>query len=272
MKTVYLDSHNLEYWKKHSSPNVMALGFFDGVHRGHQKVIRTAGNIAKEKKLQLAVMSFFPHPKTILSKDREAFHYLMPISMKAAILESLGVDTFYVVECNKDFLSLHPKQFVSNYLLDLNVVHAVAGYDFSYGHKASGSIDRLKRDSFHRIETTKVDKVDYHGKKISSTWIRELVCSGEMELLSKILGRNYEMEVFWNGECFQASPYYMIPAEGIYKAVVELNGYRFVTKASISANQTSIYVNMNYSFSINEKINIVWLQQLSSVQKHRAFI
>nr|WP_156290621.1 adenylyltransferase/cytidyltransferase family protein [Oceanobacillus salinisoli] len=95
MKIVHLDSSNLEYWKNHSTPNVMALGFFDGVHNGHKNVIMTARDIANEKKLSLAVMGFFSHPKTILSKDNKEFDYLMPLSKKASILESLGVDTFY---------------------------------------------------------------------------------------------------------------------------------------------------------------------------------
>jgi len=184
MKTIHLNSSSLAYWRHHATPNVMALGFFDGVHQWHKKVIETAANIAEEKELSLAVMCFFPHPKTILSKDSSKFDYLMRLAKKAFILGSLAVDTF-TVECDKDFLSLLPEQFVSSYMLDLKVKHAVAGFDFSYGHRAAGNIDRLKKDSFNRIDVTKVDKVDYYGKKISSTWICKLIFHGDMEARSR---------------------------------------------------------------------------------------
>ena len=272
MKTIHLNSTNLGYWKNHSTPNVMALGFFDGIHNGHKKVIMTAGDVAKEKNLSLAVMSFFPHPKTILSKGNTEFDYLMPLSKKASILESLGVDTFYVVKFDKDFLSLLPEQFISSYLLDMSVIHAVAGFDFSYGHRGAGNIDRLKSDSSDRIDVTKVDKVDFNGKKISSTWIRELIFKGEMEQLSNVLGRYYETEVYWNGQCFQLTPYYILPDQGMYKVAITINGRLRETKVVIPANRNGIYLteNLKYRFHPNEKLDIIWSHQMSVAKEIQA--
>lgn len=228
MKTIYIDSQNLAFWQTKSIPNVMALGFFDGIHLGHKKVIETARTIAQEKNITLTVMTFFPHPKTVLTKNVETFDYLMPLSKKLSILQSLGVDTCYIVEFDKKFCSLSPKQFVSNYLIDMNVLHAVAGFDFTYGHKGAGNIDRLKTDAFNKIAVTKVEKLDYFGTKVSSTWIRELLLQGEIQLLSHILGRFYETEVYWNGEYFQLLPYYTLPAEGVYRIAIQ--GKKFVMK------------------------------------------
>ncbi|WP_087972240.1 FAD synthetase family protein [Oceanobacillus rekensis] len=269
MKTIHLNSTNREYWKNYSTPNVMALGFFDGIHNGHKKVIKTAGGVAKRKNLSLAVMSFFPHPKTILSKDNTEFDYIMPLSKKASILESLGVDKFYVVKFDKDFLSLLPEQFISSYLLDMSVIHAVAGFDFSYGHRGAGNIDRLKRDSSHRINVTKVDKVDFYGKKISSTWIRELIFKGEMEQLSNVLGRYYETGVYWDGQCFRLTPYYILPDQGMYKVVITINGRLFETEVIIPANRNGIYLteNLKYRFLPNEKADIIWLHQIPVAQE-----
>lgn len=269
METIHLNSGNLQYWRNHSTPNVMALGFFDGIHNGHKKVIRTAGEVAKEKNISLTVMSFFPHPKTVLSKDDKEFNYLMPLSKKASVLESLGVDIFYVVKFDKDFLSLPPEQFVSSYLLDMDVVHAVAGFDFSYGHRGSGNIDRLKRDSSDQIDVTKVDKVDFYGKKISSTWMRELIFKGEMEQLSNVLGRFYETEVYWDGECFKLLPYYMLPAPGVYKVAITIKGRRQETEVVIPVNQNSVYLTENlkqHRFLPNEKSDIIWLHPIPVAQ------
>ena len=68
----------------------------------------------------------------------------MPLSEKEKMLEQLGVDTFYIVQFDKEFASLSPEQFVSQYLVNLGVVHAVAGFDFSYGSRGLGNMDRLK--------------------------------------------------------------------------------------------------------------------------------
>lgn len=267
MKTIHLNASNLTYWTNQSTPNVMALGFFDGVHHGHKKVIQTAANIANEKNVALTVMSFFPHPKTVLSKTGEQpFHYLMPLSKKASILESLGVDTFYVVTFDKDFLSLLPEQFVSKYLLDMNVVHVVAGFDFSYGYRRTGHIDRLRRDAKNKIDVTKVDKVDFGGKKISSTWIRELISHGKMDKLSKILGRYYETEVQWNGKYLQLSPYYMLPASGYYKVILsKKNKLQEETEVFIPESDNGIYLlkNTKHQFFFKEKCKITWIRQMS---------
>jgi len=133
----------------------MALGFFDGFHLGHCEVIKTAFQKAKEKEVSLAVMSFFPHPKTVLSNGNKQICYLMPPVEKEKMLEKLGVNTFYLVKFEPKFASISPEEFVANYLNNLGVIHAVAGFDFTYGHKGKGNMERLKRDSFYFIWVTK---------------------------------------------------------------------------------------------------------------------
>lgn len=265
MKTVYLNSSNLEFWKNQSKPNVMALGFFDGIHSGHKNVIQTAGQLAKEKGMMFSVMSFFPHPKTVIqSKEDSDFDYLMPTSKKASVIESLGVDTLYIVEFDKDFLSLPPKQFVSHYLLDLKVHHAVAGFDFSYGHRGLGNIDCLSEDSNGKIDVTKVEKVDYHGEKINSTWIRKLISEGEMDKLINILGRYYETEVQWVGECFKIAPYYMLPPAGYYQVIIKAKGKSRKTTVYIPVSKKEIYLveNIKHHFIMNEKFDIIWSHKI----------
>nr|WP_231514926.1 hypothetical protein [Oceanobacillus salinisoli] len=176
------------------------------------------------------------------------------------------------MKCDKDFLSILPEQFVSSYLLDMCVMHAVAGFDFSYGHRAAGHIDRLKRDSSNRIDVTKVAKIEFQRKKISSTWIRELILKGEMKLLSNILGRKYETEVYWDGECFQLSPYYMLPAQGLYKVALIMQGIRQEIEVFIPTNQDGIYLTekRKHRFLPNGKCNMIWLHQVRHAQKLHA--
>ncbi len=241
METVYLNSTNLDYWKNKATSNVMALGFFDGIHKGHQKVIRTAVKKAKEKGVSVSVMSFFPHPKTVLSKGAPTFDYIMPLKEKGKVLERLGVDTFYIVTFDKTFASLSPEVYVSNYLIDFGVEHAVAGYDFSYGKFGAGHIDRLKDDSNGSIDVTKVSKVDYQGEKISSTWVRQMLLSGDIEDLPNILGRSYELACKWDGAALQPLPYYTVPAAGCYSVTIH-TGYGAVqANVVVSENRDAVY-------------------------------
>ena len=117
METIYVNRENLCNWQEKAKPNVMALGFFDGLHNGHCEVIKTALQEAKEKNVSLAVMSFFPHPKTVISNGKKQVCYLMPPSEKEEMLRQLGVDTFYFVEFDMEFASLSPEEFVAKYLI-----------------------------------------------------------------------------------------------------------------------------------------------------------
>lgn len=233
METIYLNRGNLGDWQKQAKPNVMTLGYFDGLHHGHCKVIETALQKAREKNVSLSVMSFFPHPKAVLSDGREEVHYLMPLSEKEERLRELGVDTLYIVEFDKEFAALSPEKFVANYLIYLGVVHAVAGFDFSYGYRGAGHMDRLKNDSGGLIDVTKVGKVEFRGEKISSTCIRERLLKGNVEELPDFLGYSYEVKCDWNGDLLQLHPYYTLPAPGRYAVTL---------KNEISSIQTEVIV------------------------------
>ncbi len=154
METIFLTRGNLAFWQERAEQTVMALGFFDGLHKGHCEVIKTAARKAKERNVSLSVMSFFPHPKTVISNGKKQVCYLMPLAEKEAGLRKLGVDTFYMVEFDTEFAALTPEQFAAKYLLGLGVVHAVAGFDFSYGHKGLGNMERLKHDANGLIDVT----------------------------------------------------------------------------------------------------------------------
>ncbi|TQR08570.1 FAD synthetase family protein [Psychrobacillus soli] len=266
METIYLNATNLGYWKNKSTSNVIALGFFDGIHKGHQKVIRTAVKKAKEKSLPVTVMSFFPHPKVVLSNGKKKFDYIMPLTEKGKVLESLGVDIFYIVEFDKRFASLSPEEYVANYLLDFGVVHAVAGYDFTYGKFGAGHIDRMVEDGKDMLEVTKVGKVEFQGEKISSTSIREMLATGSIENFPHILGRSYELECKWNGNSFEPLPYYTMPESGCYSVTIHKNNKLFQVNVNVSDDRNTIYFKdyKNSEFSNGEKVTITWHNRIEN--------
>lgn len=240
METIYINRDNLAFWQREAKPSVVALGFFDGIHKGHCEVIQTALQISQENHLSLSVMSFFPHPKTVITNGKKQVNYLMPLSKKEEILSKLGVDTFYIVEFDQAFASLTPAEFVSRYLINLGVVHAVAGFDYSYGHKGVGHMDRLKIDSEGLIEVTKVDKLEFQGEKISSTCIREKLLKGSVDELPSLLGRPYEIECEWDGFQLKLKPYYLLPAPGQYEVVLKNKAGSMKTKMLVSEKEDGL--------------------------------
>lgn len=260
MKTIYLNSENIKYWKNQSVPNVIALGFFDGIHKGHQKVIHTAVKEAKEKGIPVTVMSFFPHPKTVISNGKEKFDYIMPLKEKAKVLESLGVNIFYIVEFDKQFASLSPEEYVARYLTGFNVVHAVAGYDFSYGKFGAGNMERMKADSNNVLEVTTVEKVEYQGEKISSTWIRDMLSAGEIEELPSILGRPYELECEWNGLFWEPLPYYSAPAAGTYSVTIHHQSHSLDLDVVVSDDRSRLTLlhDNRLDLATTDRLSITW--------------
>ncbi|MGI8316915.1 adenylyltransferase/cytidyltransferase family protein [Halobacillus mangrovi] len=210
--------------QENSQSCVMALGFFDGVHLGHQKIIRTAKKIAKDKGLKLAVMTFAQHPSSVIPKGPTITNFITPLSEKEKVFEQLGVDFLYVVDFTKEVAQTPHQQFVDQYLCGLNSKHVVAGFDYKYGFKGKGDMNQLLIDSKGRFGVTTVSKFEKHEQKVSSTLLRSLISTGRVEEIQAYLGRSYEMtgEVKSKGRTctFSFDPTYYMPSPGQYEVTV----------------------------------------------------
>ncbi|RLQ95700.1 bifunctional riboflavin kinase/FAD synthetase [Falsibacillus albus] len=187
--------HPHSYQKDDFPPLVMALGYFDGVHLGHQKVMNTAISIAKEKNIQSAVMTFDPHPSVVLGHKHKHIEYITPLQEKINLVESLGIDYLFIVRFTSDFAHLLPQEFVDDYLIRLNVQHVVAGFDYSYGRLGKGKMDTMPFHSRHVFTQTTVEKlVNEEDEKVSSSLIREKIANGEVDRIPSLLGRFYRTD------------------------------------------------------------------------------
>lgn len=189
MKVFYI-THPHDIKKQELEPLVMALGYFDGVHLGHEQVIKTALQVAKEKGMKSAVMTFNPHPSVVLKKV-EKVEYLTPLEEKVDRLGAFGVDYIFVITFSPEFAGLLPQEFVDQYLIGLNVQHVVAGFDYTYGRLGKGTMETLMFHSREQFTFTVVPKLESHHVKVSSTYIREKIKLGELEELPELLGRHY---------------------------------------------------------------------------------
>ncbi|MDP4097494.1 bifunctional riboflavin kinase/FAD synthetase [Paenibacillus sp. P96] len=225
---------------QHARPQVMAMGQFDGLHMGHQSVIRTAASLAESRQCPVSVMTFHPHPKEVMKKgDYEG--YLTPVAEKKALLESMGVDVLYIMEFNDAFSRVTPQQFVDHVLFSLQVQTAVVGFDFRFGHRGEGDEGMLRELGGERMNVETVPPFQLNGEKVSSSGIRNALREGDLARALDWLGRPYRLRgIVSDGEKrgrtigfptanLRLHDNYVVPMKGVYavRAVVEdqlLNG------------------------------------------------
>lgn len=175
------------------SPIVLALGFFDGVHRGHQKVIKRAIEKGKSLGVKVAVMTFDRHPKIIFQNiDGEKFKYLTMLDEKLEHFKNLGVDIAYVVKFDENLAYLSPQDFIDKYVVGLHAICVVAGQDYTYGKHDIANMDTISDFAKGRFEIITVDHLQRNDQKISSTQIRKDLDSGNVKAANSLLGYQYE--------------------------------------------------------------------------------
>lgn len=172
---------------------VVALGNFDGVHRGHQAVIGQAGELAKARGTALGVLTFEPHPRNFFRLDDPPFR-LTPFNTKAHQLQALGLDVLVCLGFDKPLASLTAQNFIDRVLVDaLGIGVLVVGYDCKFGKNRTGNVETLKAES--RFETLVVDPAKAgSGEVYSSTRIRGYLRNGEPGQAAALLGRPFEIE------------------------------------------------------------------------------
>jgi riboflavin kinase/FMN adenylyltransferase len=168
---------------------VAAIGFFDGIHKGHQELINTAIKEAGNKEMESAVITFHPHPSVVLKKDTQHVQYITPLSEKIKILQQMEVDRLYVITFNQQLASLSPEEFISHFIEGLNIKQIIGGFDYTFGHKGKGNMDLMKQYAKGRFEVTTIGKVVMDDEKVSSTKIRKLMKAGKIKKANALLNR-----------------------------------------------------------------------------------
>jgi riboflavin kinase/FMN adenylyltransferase len=174
---------------------VVAIGNFDGVHRGHRALIAAARERAQGLRAPLGVITFEPHPREVLTPDR-APDRLTPLRRKAGLLAELEVERLYVLAFNRHLMEKTPEQFVHDVLAGgLGVRHVVVGYDFRFGYRRTGDVDRLRALGVeYGFGVTSLEPVAWRGEVCSSSRIRHAIAAGEMALAHDLLGAPFAIE------------------------------------------------------------------------------
>ncbi|MCF0177984.1 MAG: riboflavin biosynthesis protein RibF [Bacteroidales bacterium] len=216
---------------------VAATGFFDGVHRGHARVIENLCRIAKEKGGESAVITFWPHPRLILGQDAERLRLLTSMEEKKALLRSMGVDHIHVIEFTEELSRLTSQEFIRQYLIEkYGVKCLVVGYDHKIGSDGKDvSIEQAA--ALMGVETIKINAVSDIYNTISSTYIRNLIDTGGIERANDLLGYRYALagvviKGMGNGKKIGfptanislSQPLKAIPEKGVYAVYVSVGG------------------------------------------------
>jgi riboflavin kinase/FMN adenylyltransferase len=170
---------------------LVVIGNFDGVHRGHQKLLAQAKQIAASMNKPLGILTFEPHPRHLFRPD-DPPHRITPFDMKAERLSQSGVDMLYALEFDWDFASQSAEEFVQNILIDcLGAAHVVVGYDFCFGQLRKGSPETIKAGG---LDVTIIDKItDENDELLSSSGIRQALRHGDIDAACAALGWDWEV-------------------------------------------------------------------------------
>ncbi|NBX65595.1 MAG: bifunctional riboflavin kinase/FAD synthetase [Proteobacteria bacterium] len=172
--------------------SVIAIGNFDGVHKGHAALLTFAKKLALVENMPLKVLTFEPHPRQFFKPGNAPFR-LTPEHVKERRLKELGVDAVEVLIFNAIMAKLSADMFIDMMLVDLvNAAHVVVGHDFHFGHGRTGSIETLKADK--RFVTHTVILEESGAAPVSSTRIRESLVGGDISAANDLLGWEWEIE------------------------------------------------------------------------------
>ena len=229
----------------------LTIGNFDGVHIGHRELLKKIKADCKAKGLLFVVVTFIPHPQKILQPDKERF-LINSYEHRRELLKRLGVDILVEMKFTRDFSTLKPDEFLSQYLLSYpNLKDFYLGYDFAFGANKEGDHDLVHSICRpHGVEVEIQPKFEFHGQVVSSSLIRERLHSGRIDEVESILARPFHLEgVVVKGEGrgkkigyptanIQVSPDLIVPQKGVYVTRTVYKGMTYQSVTNIGNNPT----------------------------------
>ena len=210
---------------------VLTIGSFDGVHIGHQQIIRQINQLAEDHQGVSVLITFHPHPRMVVQQADQTVKLLTTLEEKAALLEQYGVDVLVIVPFSRQFAAQSPDAYIRDFLVQHFQPKIIAiGYDHRFGKNRAGDIGYLRRfQETYGFEVVEISRQDVDDMAVSSTKVRRAVAVGEMKRAAQLLGHPFGI----TGKVVQGlrightigfptanvevlDPYKLIPPTGIY--------------------------------------------------------
>lgn len=282
--------HNLEHFKARNP--VVTIGTFDGVHRGHQKVIERLKQFAKKYNGESVIFTFYPHPRLITSPGESNLRLLTTLEEKKQLFENFGIDHLIVYPFTQSFSELSYSRFVKKILVDqINTTCLVVGYDHRFGKNREGGYEYLKNCAeTYGFYIEKLDALLMDESHVSSTKIREALQSGNISKANRYLGYRFTLHGkvvegnrvgrkigFPTANIEASDPHKLIPDYGVYAVEVMGSGKKYGGMLNIGSRPTfnknadnrSIEVHI-FEFSgdlYNREITLVFAGKIREEQK-----
>jgi len=243
--------HGTESLPLADEPSVVTVGFFDGVHLGHRSVFETTVTRARERGMRSVGVTFDRHPREILTPGSEP-RLLTTVERKADLIESTGLDALVVLPFTHAFSRVPAERFVQDVLVEgLHARHAAMGENFTFGHKAAGTIESLPAmGAPFGLTAEGVALLDLDRRRVSSSSIRDALSAGDLGWPAMALGRRFVLD----GEVtsghgrgkglgfptanLRTWPRLLLPGQGIYAGVAETGGRRYRAAIDVGTNPT----------------------------------
>lgn len=176
-------------------PLVVTIGAFDGIHLAHKVLIEKTFSKAKELNYKSAVITFDPHPLAVLNTSIDS-NNINSLENKFKLISKFDIDYLIIINFTKEFSLITKEEFVSNYLLSINVKEVIVGSDFKFGANGNGKANDIRQLSNNQINVQIIDILKMNDEKIGSSKIKELLSMGNIEQVNNMLG----YEFFFTGK------------------------------------------------------------------------
>lgn len=245
-------------------PVVLTQGTFDGVHLGHEKILKRIINRAKEIGGESVLLTFYPHPRLVLFPDDNQLRLITTLEERFEILRDMGLDQVVVLPFTKELSRVRAEEYVRDILLQqLNMKVFIIGYDHRFGRNREGSIeDILAMSETFNFEVEEISRQDIQESTVSSSKIRKALLDGEVKMARTYLGRDFTLD----GEVVHgkargnslgyptanikvSDSFKLIPGNGVYAVEVEHAGKMYGGMLNIGENPT--FDDANWSIEVN---------------------
>jgi len=235
-----------------SEKTIVTIGTFDGIHIGHQKILKDLIKTAKKEGKKSVLLTFFPHPRMVLQKENKIL-LLNTIKEKSSLLEKMGLDYLIIHPFSREFSRLTALDFVRDVLVNkLNTSRLIIGYDHHFGKNREGNIHQLKEYSLlYDFKVEEIPAQDIDDVSVSSTKIRTALKEGNLKTANNYLGYHYMLNGtvvsgkklggtigFPTANLEIKEPYKLIPKTGVYIIKTHINTVLYTGIMNIGFNPT----------------------------------
>ncbi|MCH4222517.1 MAG: riboflavin biosynthesis protein RibF [Solobacterium sp.] len=241
---------NLEHPYQMKVPVAACIGYFDGLHLGHQALIKKTNELAAQYHCESALITFDPDPWVTIRHETNVKH-LSTMRQRINKSVSLGIKNIFILEFSEEMSQLSPHDFCTKVLGSCNLKALVCGFDFHYGIRGEGNPETLAAE--HQFEVAVIPAVEDEKGKISSTRISNLITEGHVSEAGRLLGSPYELEgTLTSGNHIgtglgfptaniSVSSEYILPLPGVYACYVLIHGVRYQAMVNFGHNPTLNY-------------------------------